>query len=60
MASKNRDGIIVLLAIALLVAPIIYIALQGDADYYDEDTSNEITIGETYSLYSDVLEEDRE
>lgn len=62
MSNKNRDGFVVLFAIALLISPLIYVALQGSDDiaYEDSDRNDQYSIGEHHSLYSDVLDEDRE
>lgn len=62
MNNKNKDRFVVLFAIALLVSPIIYIALQdsGDIAFEDSDADGQYSIGDQHSLYSDVLEEDRD
>lgn len=61
MSSKNHDGLIVTLAIAILVAPAIYVAVNSGNDMGPAtDSSDDISIGERDSLYSEILGEDRE
>lgn len=61
MANNNRDGIIVLLAIAFLVSPFAYLVLQdGGSAENGLDRDHKITIGERRFLYSDILAEERE
>ena len=60
--NKDKDGFVVLFAIALLVSPLVYVGLQdsgdNDGERYEEDYR--VSIGERQSLYSEVLDEDRE
>jgi len=58
---RSETGALVL-AIAILVAPLVFILLQGEEQHTGQvlATDDKIVIGERHSLYSDVLEEDRE
>jgi predicted alpha/beta superfamily hydrolase len=62
MTTKGREGTVVILAIVLLISPLVLIGYQAilAPPSFESPDTDEIVIGETYTLYSDVLEEDRQ